>query len=185
MEPGEIEWPEWATEEVHVVAADPAWPEYADHFAREVRSLLDQWLSGPVLHVGSTAVPGLAAKPIIDLQATAIDPAAVIAARHHTLAAGGWFFVPRELDQRPWRWFVVRVDGSGRYRLAHLHLMAPGEPRWDQQLAFRDALRADPALAAEYARLKAAAARDHARDREAYTSAKQVFIRRVLESGSR
>ncbi len=163
---------------------DPEWATKAECFAAEIRDLLGGWFSGPVAHVGSTAVPGLAAKPIIDLQATATDPAAAMAARQHALAAASWFFVPRELDQRAWRWFIVRADAAGRHRLAHLHLMRPDEPRWHEQLAFRDALRASPALTEEYARLKAHAAREHRNDREAYTDAKQAFVRRALSQNS-
>jgi GrpB-like predicted nucleotidyltransferase (UPF0157 family) len=78
------------------------------------------------------------------------------------------------------RIIIVRADGTGRHRLAHLHVMRLGEPRWHEQLAFRDALRAAPALAEEYARLKTRAAREHRHDREGYTGAKQAFVRRVL-----
>ncbi|RNL86914.1 GrpB family protein [Halostreptopolyspora alba] len=182
MEPQErTAWPAWATEEVRLVAADPAWAEHANRLAAELRQLLHGWLRGPVVHVGSTAVAGLVAKPVIDLQAIAGDPATTVVARNDALAGASWFVVPRELDQRPWRWFIVRTDTSGRHRLAHLHLMRPGEPRWHQQIAFRDALRADPALAREYADLKTEAARDHPHDRETYTEAKHAFIRGVLD----
>ena len=172
--------PVWATENVHIVDYDPAWAERAAVFTGEIRALLEGWLTGPVAHVGSTAIPFLSAKPIIDLQATAPNPAEVIATMHEAMAAASWFFVPRELDQRPWRWFVVRADHTGRHRLAHLHLMQPGEPRWDRQLLFRDRLRADPGLRQEYARVKATAARQNSHDREAYTNAKATFVRRVL-----
>jgi GrpB-like predicted nucleotidyltransferase (UPF0157 family) len=177
MEPDNIDAPPaWAFEDVRVVDSDPRWARDGMHFAAEVRGLLGDWLCSPVVHVGSTAVPGLAAKPIIDLQATVSDPAAIIASNGDAMVAASWFFVPRELDQRPWRWFVVRADRSGRHRLAHLHLMQPGEPRWYQQIAFRDLLRADPALAQQYARLKTQAASTHAGDREAYTKAKDSFV---------
>lgn len=105
-------------------------------------------------------------------------------AKQDALAAASWFFVPRELDRRLWRWFVVRADDTGRHRLAHLHVMRLNEPRWHEQLAFRDALRATPVLAEEYALLKAEAAREHRHDREAYTSAKQAFVQRVLGQNS-
>jgi GrpB-like predicted nucleotidyltransferase (UPF0157 family) len=173
------EMPAWAVEQVRVLDYDPKWPEHAEVFAGELRRLLADWLTGPVVHVGSTAIPRLRAKPIIDLQATAQDPAAAISSTRDALAAASWFFVPRELDQRPWRWFVVRADSAGRHRLAHLHLMRPDEPRWRQQIAFRDRLRVDPALRDEYADLKAAAAQTFAQDREAYTAAKSAFVQRV------
>lgn len=176
--------PPWATEEVHVVAPDPDWVRIAVVFAGEVRELLGDWVAGPIVHVGSTAIPDLPAKPVIDLQAAVPDPSAAIATKREAMAAASWFFVPRELDQRPWRWFVVRADPAGQHRLAHLHLMQPGEPRWDQQLAFRDRLRAAPALIDEYARIKAAAAAQHPHDREAYTVAKAAFVQHVLKSSS-
>lgn len=84
----------------------------------------------------------------------------------------------------PRRYTSPSPTPSGQRRLAHLHLMRPDEPRWYEQLAFRDALRANPALAGEYARLKARAADEHHHDREAYTNAKQAFVRRVLERNS-
>jgi GrpB-like predicted nucleotidyltransferase (UPF0157 family) len=62
----------------------------------------------------------------------------------------------------------------------HLHLMAPGAARWDQQLRFRDALRADPALRDRYAEVKSRLARAHADDRERYTDEKASFVTGVL-----
>jgi GrpB-like predicted nucleotidyltransferase (UPF0157 family) len=62
--------------------------------------------------------------------------------------------------------------------------MQPGEPRWDQQLTFRDRLRSAPALIDEYARLETTAARQHPHDREAYTTAKYAFVHRVLHDSS-
>lgn len=174
--------PVWALEPVRIAGPDPAWPERAAEFAAELHSLLGRWLRSDVLHVGSTAIPGLAAKPVIDLMATAEDPDAAVASEQDAMAHASWFLVPPELDQRPWRRFVVRTDAAGQRRRAHLHLMWPGEPRWDEQLAFRDRLRAEPALAAEYATLKARAAAEHRADREAYTAAKATFVRRVLDA---
>lgn len=184
MEDEPAQYPAWAAEQVHVVEPDPAWPRLAERFAQELRRLLDGWLTGEVLHVGSTAIPGLPAKPIIDLQAIADDPAAAITGEHHELVANSWFFVPRHLDQRPWRWFVVRADATRARRLAHLHLMRPGERRWNEQLTFRDRLRADPDLAAQYAALKARAAAEHPADREAYTEAKADFVHSIINLGT-
>lgn len=175
--------PAWAVEPVRIVEPDPGWPERAERFAAELRHLLDGRLRGDVLHIGSTAVPGCPAKPIIDLMAVADDPAAAVAREHDALTSASWFPVPPELDRRPWRAFVVRTDLAGQRRLAHLHLMRPCEPRWDEQLSFRDRLRADPALTAEYAAVKTRAAAEHPADREAYTAAKANFVRRVLDAG--
>jgi GrpB-like predicted nucleotidyltransferase (UPF0157 family) len=166
-----------------VVDHDPAWAARATQFANEVRGLFLESLASDVLHVGSTAVPYLRAKPIIDLQAVSEHPAAAVAAVRDAAAAAGWVFVPRELDQRPWRWLLVRIDADARSRLAHLHLMPPGQDRWRDQLLFRDRLRSNPELRAEYAAVKQQAAADHAGDREAYGRAKQDFVLRVVAAG--
>lgn len=63
--------PAWAFEPVHVVAPDPNWPAAAERHIAEVHDLLGDWLTSSAVHVGSTAIPGLTAKPIIDLQAIA------------------------------------------------------------------------------------------------------------------
>lgn len=70
---------------------------------------------------------------------------------------------------------------AGDRRIAHLHVMTASIPRWHQQIAFRDALRADSALAADYAALKHALAQRHSDDRSAYSAAKESFIQAVLD----
>jgi GrpB-like predicted nucleotidyltransferase (UPF0157 family) len=143
--------------------------------------LLAPWLVDGVEHVGSTAVPGLAAKPIIDLMALVRDPDAVVEQAAEPLAADGWCYVPPELDSGgSWRRFFVKPDPSGQHRYAHLHLIAAGHPRWSDQIAFRDALCRDDELAGRYAYLKRQLAAEHADDREAYTDAKGEFVRDAL-----
>lgn len=173
--------PAWANEPVYLAESDPDWPVLAERYVNELHSLLGDRLAGQIVHVGSTAVPGLPAKPIIDLQAVAVAPAQAVADCKESLSAARWHVVPRELDQRPWRWFVVRTDTSESHRLAHLHLMTVDQPRWRHQLVFRDRLRASDDLVREYARLKTGAAAQHREDREAYTQAKYEFVRRVVE----
>jgi len=141
---------------------------------------LTPWLVDGVEHVGSTAVPGLAAKPIIDLMASVRDLDAVVDQAGQPLWADGWRYVPPELDNRPWRRFFVKPDESGQHRYAHLHVIAAGHPRWADQLAFRDALRRDDELARRYGDLKRRLAAEHAEDREAYTDAKGEFVRDTL-----
>jgi GrpB-like predicted nucleotidyltransferase (UPF0157 family) len=133
-----------------------------------------------VEHVGSTSVPGLAAKPIIDLMVSVADPDAVVAQAGARLAADGWCYVPPELDQRSWRRFFVKPDATGQHRVAHLHVIQVGNPRWADQLAFRDALRRDDQLAKRYADLKRRLATEHADDREAYGRGKAAFVAETL-----
>lgn len=174
---GAARWPRWATEPVEIVEHDPNWDEQAERERDQLHDLLSPWLVGHIEHIGSTAVAGLAAKPIIDLQAPvqALAAAETIA---DVLAPHSWHYVPPEFDQRPDRRFFVKVvDG---HRAAHLHLLLDGTTRWREQLAFRDALRADPDLITAYAELKTELARLHHTDREAYTAAKQQFVQDVL-----
>ena len=86
--------------------------------------LLDQWLPGPIEHVGSTAIPGIVAKPVIDLMAQVTDTDAVVGQADGTLGGMNWRHVPPELDGRPWRWFFAKVSPDSRHRLAHVHLMS-------------------------------------------------------------
>ncbi len=103
------DWPVWATETVEVRPPDPAWQDNGEREREALQTRLAPWLVVPVEHVGSTAVPGLAAKPILDLQAAVANLGAVplIAEK---LAPVGWHHVPPELDQRPWRRFFVKVS---------------------------------------------------------------------------
>jgi GrpB-like predicted nucleotidyltransferase (UPF0157 family) len=158
--------PAWAYEQAEVCPYDPRWADRARTERERLAALLAPWLAGGVEHAGSTAVPGLAAKPIIDLM------------------ADGWHYVPPELDQRPWRRFFVKPDASGQRREAHLHLIPAGHPRWAEQIMFRDALRRDRALAQRYEDLKLRLARQHGHDREAYSEGKAQFVAAVLAQPS-
>jgi GrpB-like predicted nucleotidyltransferase (UPF0157 family) len=169
--------PPWAYERAEVRPYDPAWSERARTECARLRSLLAPWLADGVEHVGSTAVPGLDAKPIVDIMASVTDLDAV---DPEALAPAGWCYVPPDLDGRPWRRFYVKPDESGQHREAHLHLIQAGHHRWTDQLRFRDALRADPGLAEQYAALKHRLSAEHANDREAYTEGKAEFVARVL-----
>jgi GrpB-like predicted nucleotidyltransferase (UPF0157 family) len=173
-------WPAWATEPVAVVPPDAGWRLRGEQLVARLDELLARWSTRPAEHVGSTAVPGLAAKPVIDLQ-VAVPAFDVTGPVLLALADDGWHPVPPELDRRPWRRLFVLPDGDRR--AAHLHLLIDGGDRWRGQLAFRDALRADPELAAEYGRLKRDLAAAHPHDREAYTRGKADFVDRILRSG--
>jgi GrpB-like predicted nucleotidyltransferase (UPF0157 family) len=172
--------PPWAYETPEIRPHDPRLLLAAETERGRLAELLAPWLADGVEHVGSTAVPGLAAKPVIDLMASVRDLSAVVAQAGDGLAADGWCYVPPELDQRPWRRFFVKPDESGQHRVAHLHLIQAGHPRWAEQLAFRDALRRDGQLARQYADLKRLLAARHVGDREAYSAAKAAFVANAL-----
>jgi GrpB-like predicted nucleotidyltransferase (UPF0157 family) len=173
--------PAWAYAKPEVLPHDPRLIELAVIEKDRLAAVLAPWLVDGVEHVGSTAVPGLPAKPVIDLMVLVRDPDAVVAEAGGQLWSDGWWYVPPELDSGgSWRRFYVKPDESGQHRYAHLHVIAAGHPRWAEQLAFRDALRRDDELAGRYADLKRRLAAEHADDREAYTEAKGEFVREVL-----
>jgi GrpB-like predicted nucleotidyltransferase (UPF0157 family) len=176
--------PAWAYEQAKVCEYDDRWAVRAELERERLISTLAPWLVDGVEHAGSTAVPGLAAKPIVDLMASVTDLDTVVELAAEGLDADGWCHVPPELDGRPWRRFFVKPDSSGQRREAHLHLIEAGHPRWGAQLRFRDALRRDRELALEYAELKRRLAKEHGHDWEAYTEGKAEFVARVLNSGN-
>lgn len=170
-------WPGWATAAVEIADPDPEWPRRAAGLIAALATRLGPWLRHGIHHVGSTAVPGMPAKPVIDLMAgvATLDAADAI---DEALRPDGWRRVPPELDRRPWRRLFVLPDSDRR--VAHLHVTTADARRWREQLAFRDRLRAEPALRDEYAALKRRLAAAHGGDREAYTEGKGAFVARVI-----
>ncbi|GGO01203.1 GrpB family protein [Saccharibacillus kuerlensis] len=174
------DWPVWATESVEIKSADPAWVEKGKAEAARLRELLASYGVSEVEHIGSTSIPGLPAKPILDLMAQIPSYAQLEVVIQH-LSEEDWHYVPAELDGHEWRRFFVKVENDRRK--CHLHLIQEHEERWHVQLRFRDVLRQRPDLVGEYAQLKMELAERYRDDREAYTQAKSVFIGRVLADG--
>jgi GrpB-like predicted nucleotidyltransferase (UPF0157 family) len=160
---------------IEVVPYDPAWPALFEQESELLRRVLAPWLRGPLEHIGSTAVPGLAAKPVIDILATVSSLEDSRPAITAAIAAGYCYFPYRpDLEH----WFC---KPSAAFRTHHLHLMPIGTPQWRRPIAFREYLRAHPEVAAEYAELKRKLAMQFRLDREAYTAAKAPFIDDVTE----
>ncbi len=137
-----------------------------------IESALDGRLVGGVHHVGSTSIPGLPAKPIIDMIAGVRDLAdADVAAP--ALEAFGYVRAVHRTDA------VLFNKGSAAQHTHHLHLTVPGSDLWRERLAFRDALRHDPVLVVEYTELKARLLR-RSGGRPYGATGKRDFVRRVL-----
>ncbi len=150
------------------------WPQ---EFAREqqlVSSALALWLVGLPQHIGSTAVPGLAAKPIIDIMApvASLDSSAAAIASAGRIGYLFYSYKPEVMH-----WFC---KPSPAHRTHHLHLAPMGSRLWQERLAFRDALRGQSELRDEYQALKRRLAAEHPNDREAYTEGKSAFVSRVV-----
>jgi GrpB-like predicted nucleotidyltransferase (UPF0157 family) len=160
---------------VQVVVYQAEWP---DLFEQE-RHVLHQHLGHLVLdiqHVGSTAVPGLAAKPIIDI-AVAVASLAVISQCRPPLSALG--YIDRGDGARNGGYLFVK-ESAPDVRTHHLHVVTRDDPQWSNYLRFRDLLRANETLRLRYAALKKSLQMQFAQDRKAYTAAKEDFIRGIL-----
>ena len=168
-------------ETVELTAYSPLWPAV---FALE-RDRLVEHFAGEVIeiaHIGSTAVPGLGAKPIIDVMLGA-ENLQVVEQRIEALAADGYRYVKEfEMSIPDRRYFDKREGNPGRF---HLHAVVRGAEFWLRHLRFRDALRSDPALAERYWKIKQSLAARHRGDRGAYAEGKTDFIRGVLQGASR
>lgn len=135
---------------IEVTDPDPAWPRHYDDLARRIRQALG-WRALQLEHVGSTSVPGLAAKPVIDIDLTVADPGRE-RAYVPALEAAGFRLVIRE----PW-WYGHRVLRAEEPR-CNLHVFGFDSPEPVRHRIFRDWLRGNPAERHRYAAAKAAAA---------------------------
>ena len=161
---------------VVLVPHDPAWKQLAAEEAARVAGVLGSQLVA-IHHIGSTAIPGIRAKPILDLLGV-VNQIQVLDENAHVL---------ERLDYRPRgelgipgrRYFSKPQAGT---RTHHLHCFEQGDPNIDRHLLFRDYLLAHPNAAADYDRLKAELAARYPNDSLAYTDAKTDFIRAIERS---
>ncbi|MFZ6677089.1 GrpB family protein [Undibacterium sp. Tian12W] len=128
-------------------------------------------------HIGSTSVPGLAAKPVIDVLLGA-GSLQEIEANIPALAKLGYVYVPKYEQELPMRRYFVKSPADS-LRI-HLHAVVTGSPFWNEHLAFRDILRTDAQLCSQYQALKLQLAQAHANDKAAYSEAKGPFIQAAL-----
>ena len=155
---------------------DPAWPEMF-----EVEAAIIFAVTGNIVrrleHIGSTAVPGLAAKPVIDILA-GVDVLDLARAAVPAMQRVEYEYVPEFEEETPQRlYFRKDVDGA---RAFHVHMVELTSDWWADHLLFRDWLRAHPDDARAYAALKRDLAAKHGADRVAYTDAKTGFVRECL-----
>lgn len=174
-------------EEIRVVPADPAWPRLFEEERERLLGLAPPGMLTRVEHYGSTSVPGLAAKPIVDLLVETPELGAVRRVLAPRLEAAGYDYFWRSTegeDGPPWYAWCIRRDARG-VRTHHIHIVEPDFERHWEGLLFRDYLRAHPEAARRYAALKRDLARRHRHDRVAYTEGKGAFIRETTEAARR
>ena len=161
-------------ESVHLVDYDPSWPRKFKEFSDWLRGRLGPDVALKIMHIGSTAIPGMTAKPIIDVL---VEVPSLYEAKQRALPA---------LNRETWEywWYddhmvVVKRDRLMGPRTHHVHIVPRGR-KVEERLAFRDHLRAHPEDAARYAALKRELAESHRRDREDYTEAKSAFVHEIV-----
>ena len=165
------------TEEVAIVPYNPLWPQMFEEEKQAIEAALGDRVTA-IHHIGSTAIPGLAAKPVIDIMLVVPQLEDAIECIS-PLSDLGYVFIdyPQNTDRRFFRKGVPRTH--------HVHIVAQGNAELIDHLAFRDALRADPQWRAEYAALKYDLAKRHRNDRAQYSDSKTDFVQRVLSTAPR
>lgn len=162
-----------APRKVTLVLYDPAWPGLFDRFAAAIVDACAPWVT-EIHHIGSTSVPGLPAKPIIDIMPglrsfedgfNCVEPMQSLGYEYR-----GEFGIPRR------HYFSRRAPGADQ----NVHMYPVGEGQWHGHLVLRDHLRTHPGDRERYHRLKEELAALHPWDVEAYADAKGPFIRSIL-----
>lgn len=160
-------------EEISIVPYDPEWPLSFDAEAEYLRRKLPASLVGRIEHFGSTAIPGLAAKPVIDVL---VEVASLDETQKQIvplLEAEGYDYFWRTDTQPPYAWFIKR-DCEGR-RTHHVHMAEADSKLWER-LYFRDYLGEFPGEAKRYEELKRSLSQKFPNDRIAYTEGKAEFV---------
>jgi len=160
---------------VIIVNYDPNWPTLYEKEKSNILEVIGHKVLA-IEHIGSTAVPGLGAKPIIDIMA-GVNQKGDADECLLPLQKIGYTDVTPEPDNSEWSYCLGKGAHSVGY---HLHLVKfPGD-RWNRQLFFRDYLRSHPEVAKEYFILKKKLSKKYGIDRVGYTDAKTVFIEKVI-----
>lgn len=159
---------------VELVPYDDEWPRQFETAAEWLRELLRDKVVA-IDHIGSTSIPGMLAKALIDIDVTLRDLQAVASASETLLSAG---FEPRgnHYDDDMWAFLSKSATPSLR-----VYLSPPDNTTHRDRLLFRDLLRRHPDLAAQYAELKCKLAKEFPYDGDRYTAEKTEFVWRVVE----
>jgi GrpB-like predicted nucleotidyltransferase (UPF0157 family) len=167
---------------VRIVDYDPGWPAMYEAEKKAILGAAGEWLVA-IEHIGSTSVPGLAAKPVIDIMGAVVslDDAQNII---EPLATLGYDYVPEYEVEMPHRRYFRKGRRGNQGDKYHLHVVEPNGEFWHRHPAFRDYLRAHPEAANDYAELKRRLAVEHDTDVDAYTDAKSEFILGIQEKAA-
>ena len=154
---------------------DPRWPVLFDEECERLGDVFGP--TATIEHIGSTSVPELAAKPIIDLLVGVQSLTEAKSIDMGPLLALGYTYIPEYETWLPGELFFRKgIPGPWTH---HVHLMEPSNPRWQDLLLFRDYLRSHPETASAYATLKKSLARAFGDDIEGFRNAKHEFVTTV------
>jgi len=164
---------------VRVVEYNPKWPEIYKLEKSEIQEKIDEYIAS-IDHIGSSAVEGLVAKPIIDILIglNSLDDAQFCIPKLKDL---NYEYVPEFEDELPERRYFRKPPKGQGSRDFHIHMVEIKTYFWKRQLIFRDYLRKFPEVASEYGELKLKLASELQDDRSAYTEGKTNFILKILE----
>jgi GrpB-like predicted nucleotidyltransferase (UPF0157 family) len=165
-----------ADQPIELIDYDPIWRQCFAEQQGRLTAVLGPWLAGEIEHIGSTAVPGLTAKPIVDILAP-VQSLTASRGAISILQRDGWLFWPDDPNQDYRLWFL-RPDPAARTH--HLHIIQHDHPGFRALIVFRDVLRRDAKVRAAYLALKEELAAKHRNDRDAYSNAKADFVQSVL-----
>lgn len=160
---------------VSVVEYRPQWQAMFEAEKHRLRAVLDK-VSARIEHIGSTAVGGLAAKPIIDIMVGLPDFSAADELVPEIEALGYAYFKKYE-DEMPFRRYLAK--NLDEIRTHQIHMVEIGGEFWERHLLFRDHLRQNPEVAEKYAALKKHLAEREWTDVNEYADAKTEFIKSV------
>lgn len=160
---------------------DPSWADRAEALIAGLHAAAPGAFTA-LHHIGSTAIPGLAAKPVIDLLGETADLTTIDAARPALEATG---FRWRGENGVAGRRYLTRDDPHTGARAVHLHIHAAGDPMIPWHLAFRDRLRAEPETAAAYEAEKRRCAALHPDDSGVYAACKKAWTEGVVKGAVR
>jgi GrpB-like predicted nucleotidyltransferase (UPF0157 family) len=169
-------------EQVSIVPYDPNWPGMFEQEKQNLLSCLPAEMLRRIEHFGSTAIPGLAAKPIVDMLVEVRSLEETKSRIVPVLEAEGYdyFWRPTHGEDTPpfYAWFIKR--DAGGVRTHHIHMVEKDFEQWER-LLFRDYLIEHPEVAKEYEALKLRLASVYANDRVAYTNGKTDYVVRVTQ----
>jgi len=167
------------TRVVTIVDYDPRWPQMYEEERARIQETIGEYLID-IQHVGSTSIPGLGAKPIIDIMPVIRDISLISYCVQPMATLDYAYFGENGIPKR--HYFRKPADIASQLHTHHVHIVEKGHDQWVMMLLFREYLRLHPESAREYDVLKRELAAQYGSDRVGYTDAKEAFVKSIIRS---